>query len=116
MNPRRKMQPARIRWAMKKPATSRGLVSGCASCRGAAAAEGIWLIAVSLARQLLVLGLAAEKHRDEAEHGKPGHDPRGIGQPAELHDKQPGDQRPEAGENPTEPVAERHRGRADMGR
>src|SRR6516164_2319166 len=37
-----------------------------------------------LARQLLVARLAAEDHGDDAEHGKAGHDPGRVGQPAEL--------------------------------
>ena len=38
---------------------------------------------------MLVLGLTAEEYRHEAQHGKAGHDSRGIGKPAELHDEQP---------------------------
>ena len=51
-------------------------------------------------RQLLVLGLTAEKYCHEAQHGKAGHDSRGIGKPTKLHDEQPDHQRPEAGEHP----------------
>jgi len=38
-------------------------------------------------RQLLVLGLTAEEYCHEAQHGKAGHDSRGIGKPTKLHDE-----------------------------
>ena len=69
-----------------------------------------------LAWQLLVPGFAAQHYRADTQDREACHDPGGIGQPAKLYDEQPGDQRPEAGEDAARAVAERHRGRADLGR
>src|SRR5215470_18486328 len=56
------------------------------------------------ARQLLVASLASQDDRDDAERGKASHDRRRVSQAAELHDEQAGRQRPEAGDDPPEPL------------
>src|SRR5215469_9493723 len=72
---------------------------------------------VGLMRQLVVLGLAAQHHRDDAEDREAAHERGNVVEiAAERPDQQPRDERPEAGDDPPGAVAEGDAGRADMGR
>jgi hypothetical protein len=74
-------------------------------------------IEATLARQGLRPSLAAEIHRVNAEQREAGHDSRGfIEISAERSGQETRHQRPEARDDAGRTVAERHRGRSNVGR
>src|ERR1051326_1598793 len=79
--------------------------------------ERAWRGTAMLAWQRVVPGFAADHHRDDAEERKAAHH---RGHPVEAAakgaDEEPGDERPEAGDDPRCAVAEGNPGRADLGR